>query len=76
MSHEVVLYTRSGCHLCEDARQLLQRHGLTPSEVDIDGDQALYKRYNLCVPVVVIDGQEWFCGRIEERLLRRLLRND
>jgi glutaredoxin len=68
-----VVYTRDGCHLCEDAIALLHRHGLKPETVDIDADPDLRERYNVCVPVVVIDGRERFRGRVDERLLRRLL---
>lgn len=70
---QVVLYTRAGCHLCEDVEKLLIRHGLTPVPVDIDADPHLRQRYDQCVPVVVIDGRERFRGRVEEVLLRRLL---
>jgi len=76
MSHAaptVVLYTRAGCHLCDDAAALLARHGLEFDSVDIDRDAELRERYNECVPVVVIDGRERFRGRIDELLLRRLL---
>lgn len=73
---DVVLYTRRGCHLCDDAHELLVRHGLRPKPVDIDADPELRQRYNECVPVVVIDGKERFRGRIDERLLRRLLAQD
>ena len=53
---------------------MLERHGLTVEEVDIDADPALRKRYTDCVPVVLIDGKERFRGRVDERLLRRLSR--
>jgi glutaredoxin len=72
-SKQVVLYTRQGCHLCEDALQMLRRHGLRPEMVDIDEHPELRQRYDVCVPVVVIDGRERFRGRVDERLLRRLL---
>jgi glutaredoxin len=68
-----VLYTRHGCHLCEDAKALLQSHGFQVQEVDIDGDPALFERYDATVPVVVIDGKERFRGRVDELLLRRLV---
>lgn len=71
--HDVILYTRQGCHLCNDAFALLTRHGLTPRCVDIDQVAELKDRYNLCVPVVVIDGKERFRGRVNEVLLSRLL---
>jgi glutaredoxin len=70
---DVLLYTRQGCHLCDDAKALLQRHGLAVREVDIDQDAELRSRFNECVPVVVIDGKERFRGRVNEVLLRRLL---
>jgi len=69
----VVLYTRQGCHLCEEARAVLERHGLSPRLVDIDADPVLRERYNECVPVVEIDGHERFRGRVNEVLLRRLV---
>lgn len=69
----VILYTRAGCHLCEDAKDLLLRHGLSPAEVDIDQDPELRARYDQCVPVVVVDGVERFRGRVNEVLLRRLV---
>ena len=70
---DVVLYTRQGCHLCDQARQLLVQHGLIVKAVDIDQDPSLVDRYNECVPVVLIDGRERFRGRINQLLLRRLI---
>jgi glutaredoxin len=72
---QVVLYTRAGCHLCDDALAVLQRHGLSPRLVDIDSESAFRERYNECVPVVEIDGKERFRGRVNEMLLSRLLVN-
>jgi glutaredoxin len=69
----IILYSRRGCHLCDDAKALLVGHGLHPKEVDIDSDPALVERYGLVVPVVEIDGCERFRGRIDAILLRRLL---
>lgn len=72
--HDVILYTREGCHLCEDAYQLLVKHGLNPTIIDIDQQPELRERYHVWVPVVVIDGKERFRGRVDEFLLRRILR--
>lgn len=69
----VVVYTRDGCHLCDDAAQLLRAHGLVPRLVDIDADPALRAVHHEWVPVVEIDGVVRFRGRIEPVLLRRLL---
>jgi glutaredoxin len=71
---DVRLYTRRGCHLCEEAKAVLVRHGLAPREIDIDADPEMIEVYSTCVPVVVIAGKERFRGRVDERLLRRLLR--
>jgi glutaredoxin len=69
----VTLYTREGCHLCEDAHELLVCHGLEPAVVDVDADPALREKWNTCVPVVEIDGKVRFRGRVDAVLLRRLL---
>jgi glutaredoxin len=71
---EVLLYTRTGCHLCEAALRTLEQAGLEVRQIDIDANPELKARYDDCVPVVVIDGRERFRGRIDEMLLRRLLR--
>lgn len=70
----VTVYSRAGCHLCDEAIELLGRYGLSPTVVDIDTDPELALRYTNCVPVVVIDGRERFRGRVNEILLMRLLR--
>jgi glutaredoxin len=69
----VVLYTRKGCHLCDDAHALLVAHGLTPVCIDVDDDPTLRERFNECVPVVEIDGKIRFRGHVDAVLLRRLL---
>jgi len=69
----VVLYTRQDCCLCDDARLVLQQHGLTHECVDVDGDPRLREQFGECVPVVEIDGRIRFRGRVEPILLRRLL---
>lgn len=74
---EVVMYTRQGCHLCEDAWQVLERaarrHRLSLTKIDVDTDPALAERYGLCVPVVLIDGKERFRGVVNAALLERVL---
>jgi glutaredoxin len=73
MAHWATLYTRVGCHLCEDAQALLARYGIQPQLVDIDADAALCERYGNCVPVVFLGGKERFRGRVNEVLLKRIL---
>lgn len=72
----VILYTRKGCCLCDEAFELLEKHGLRPSLQDIDGDDALRERFNVCVPVVEIDGKIRFRGKVDPVLLKRLLNRD
>lgn len=68
-----VLYSRQDCHLCDDAEELLRRHGFEVQVVDVDRDPALVERYGQAVPVVLIDGKERFRGRVDAVLLRRLI---
>lgn len=58
---KVTLYGRPGCHLCDEARELLERiradvGTFAVEEVDIDRDQLLLKRYLERIPVIVVDG--------------------
>ena len=73
----VVMYTRHGCHLCEQAwRQLeeaQQLYHFTLSQVDVDEDAQLAREYGDCVPVVVVNGRVRFRGVINAVLLKRLL---
>lgn len=52
----VILYTTSGCHLCEQAAELLsqlhQERALTVEMIDIADDDNLIDRYGVRIPVV------------------------
>ncbi|MCE9607637.1 MAG: glutaredoxin family protein [Planctomycetia bacterium] len=76
--HSVVLYTRRGCHLCDDVKLVLGQFGLVPREVDIDSqpDAELKSRYDHWVPVVEINGKERFRGGVDPTLLRRILQSE
>ncbi len=69
----VVLYSRSGCHLCDVAESLLVSNGVAPEVIDIDTDPKLSEQFTNCVPVVEIDGKIRFRGRVDPMLLRRIL---
>ena len=76
---EVVLYTRSGCCLCDDAKEALQaaraQVPFSVREVDIDSDPALYEAHRYDVPVIEIDGRRAFKHRVTPReLVERLSR--
>ena len=68
-----IIYSRQGCHLCDEARQLLRDQGFEVQDIDIDLDPALAERYGQSVPVIVIDGKERFRGRVDAVLLQRLV---
>ena len=75
--NEVVLYGRTGCCLCDDARRLLLKvrddHPFTLAERDIESDDALMRAYLERIPVVTIDGVEAFELFVDEQeLVRRL----
>ena len=74
----VTLYGRPGCHLCDDAREALERvRARAPfdlHEIDIERDDALHARYLERIPVVAVDGEELFDYFVDETtLLRRIL---
>ncbi|MBV8221613.1 MAG: glutaredoxin family protein [Solirubrobacterales bacterium] len=73
----VVLYTRAGCCLCDDARVVLERvrseRVFALEERDIDGDDALLLAYLERIPVVTIDGVEAFELFVDESELARRL---
>ena len=76
---EVILYTRAGCHLCEEAREQIRRvRADTPfrfRSVDIDRDPALRDLYNEEVPVIFVNGEKAFRYRVDPGELRKLLKN-
>ena len=73
----VTLYTRAGCHLCDEAKQVLERArgraAFTLEIEDIDRDPELRRLYNEEVPVIAIDGVKAFKYRLTEaEFLRKL----
>ncbi|HEV7459269.1 MAG TPA: glutaredoxin family protein [Solirubrobacteraceae bacterium] len=73
----VVLYGRPGCHLCDDARAMLERARTSFAfdlvERDIEDDDALLRRYLERIPVIEVDGEEAFELLVDEVELRRYL---
>ena len=58
----VVLYTREGCHLCDEARATIRSlrdsdGGFELREVDIDADDELHARFLERIPVVEVEGE-------------------
>ena len=67
MASRVVLYSKPGCHLCDDARGLLDGWGIAYDMIESD------PRYELRVPVVEVDGRVVAEAPIDERALARAL---
>ena len=76
----LVVYTRRGCHLCdvvlEQLQKLRQEFDFKVDEIDVDTDAALKESYGEQVPVVMINGKIRFRGRMNEILLKRVLRTE
>ncbi len=70
---ELVLYGRPGCHLCDDARTVLERVGAPFEEIDITTDDVLHAAYLERIPVVTVDGVERFEYFVDEVSLRALV---
>ena len=69
----IAIYGKAGCHLCDDARAVLERVGVPFEEIDITTDDALHAAYLERIPVVTIDGEERFEFFVDEAALRALL---
>jgi glutaredoxin len=74
---DVTLYTRPGCHLCEEAKAvmepLLREFGARLREVSIDEDAELKRRYSAEVPVIFLGARKAAKHRVEARQFRRQL---
>jgi glutaredoxin len=73
----ITIYTRKECHLCDDAKAILQRfsaqYPLEIEEIDIDNDVEALQKYSDEVPVVFLEDQKLFKYKIDEIRLRRAL---
>jgi glutaredoxin len=73
----VVLYSRPGCHLCDDARAVVERVcaelGETYEEVDIDTDDDLLRRFQVEIPVTFVDGEQHDVHFVSAARLRQAL---
>ena len=74
---QLTLYGKPGCHLCEEAREVVlavrERRPFELEEVDITRDPALEAVYRERIPVIAIDGQEVLELVIEGTDLERCL---
>ena len=77
MGARVTLYSKPGCHLCDDARVVVQRVcadlGTDFEEVDITTSPELMDAYGEQIPVTLVDGRQHDFWRVDERRLRAAL---
>jgi glutaredoxin len=75
----LTIYSRPGCHLCDDMKALVARVAhtsalpITVEEIDISTDPALEARYGLEIPVLLADGRRVAKYRVTEAELTRML---
>ena len=73
----VTVYTKPGCHLCEEAVEIVARVcvdlGTSYEEVDITTDPDLQRAYGEQIPVTLVDGTQHDFWRVDERRLRLAL---
>jgi len=71
------MYSRPGCHLCDDARAVIlgvrARIAFAYEEVDISAEDALELEYGVRIPVVAVDGRERFEIAVDPAELARAL---
>ncbi len=74
---EVVLYGKPGCHLCDDARAVVEavraRRPFALKEVDVTLDPALHARYGERIPVIAVAGEEVFEYFVDAAELEHLI---
>lgn len=75
---QVLLYSRPGCGLCDEAREVIlatmARVPFSFEEVDVSGTDALELEYGIRVPVVLVDGEERFEVRVDARAFAEAVR--
>lgn len=73
----LTIYSRPGCHLCDDMKAVVHAVArtvpLSLEEIDISSDPALEAQYGLEIPVLMVDGRKAAKYRIGEEELRRLV---
>lgn len=71
----VTVYSRPGCHLCDEAKAAIESAGcddaFTLEEVNIDEDPELGARYRYDIPVIAINGVPTFMHRIDPEVFRQ-----
>jgi glutaredoxin len=75
----VIVYSRPGCHLCDEAKAAILSAGcgdqFVLEEINIESDEELLRKYKYDIPVIVINGVESFIHRVDPSEFRtRIMR--
>ena len=77
MKPHVIIYSRPGCHLCDEAKAAIKSADIddqfTLEEIDIESDNELLRKYKYDIPVVTINGVESFIHRLTSQEFRQKL---
>lgn len=70
----VEIYSKPGCHLCDEAKDVIGevKHlfNLEIKEVNIEGDEELFEKYQFDIPVIFINGRKAFKYRMDAGQLK------
>ena len=73
----VIIYSRPGCHLCDEAKAAIMSAGcgdqFVLEEINIESDEGLLGKYRYDIPVIAIDGVETFIHRVSPREFRETI---
>jgi glutaredoxin len=73
----VTLYSKAGCHLCDEARAVVSAVcsdlGVEWVEVDITADEEMFRRWWEQIPVTLVDGKQHDFWKVDEARLRAAL---
>jgi glutaredoxin len=74
----LIIYSKPGCHLCDEMKALVYRtiadqSDISLDDVDISRDPELMDRYSLDIPVLMIDGKKVAKYRVSDEELRRMI---
>ena len=73
----VTLYSKPGCHLCDDARTIVEQVcaelGVGWTEIDISTDPKLFEEYGEQIPVTFVDGRQHDFWRVDPVRLKKAL---
>jgi glutaredoxin len=77
MKPHVIIYSRPGCHLCDEAKAAIRSAGIddqfTFEEINIESDNELLRKYKYDIPVIAINGAETFIHRLTPQEFRQKL---